>query len=108
MTRIYKQFKIGLFLMSLMLLSQVTFAQVLVKGKVTDETGAALPGVNIIELNSSKGTVTDAEGKYELSVSDGSTTLAFSFIGYVTQKIAIADRAIVDVAMEPDVQSLAE
>ncbi|HZX74770.1 MAG TPA: TonB-dependent receptor plug domain-containing protein, partial [Cyclobacteriaceae bacterium] len=79
-----------------------------VTGKVTDESGAAFPGVNIlIKGVSASGTTTDANGKYNVDVPDGGT-LIFSFVGYATQEIAVGGRTNIDVAMVLDVQSLSE
>ncbi|MEO7991943.1 MAG: SusC/RagA family TonB-linked outer membrane protein [Chryseolinea sp.] len=92
----------------LLIVMQNVFAQVPIKGKVVDETGAGLPGVNVMVVNSTTGSVTDADGKYELSVIDQSAVLSFSFIGYTTMQIPISNRAVIDVTMVPDVHSLEE
>jgi len=81
-----------------------------VRGKVTDENGAAMPGVNVLIKGTSTGTTTDASGTYNLSVpSDASSaSLVFSFIGYSTQEQGINGRSVIDVEMVPDVTSLSE
>src|SRR5690606_1347282 len=53
---------------------------VTVTGTVSDQNGKPLPGVTIVVEGSSTGTVSDIEGKYTLSVPEGST-LVFSFVG---------------------------
>src|SRR5690606_15873632 len=53
------------------------------------------------------GTATDLDGGYTLSVPEGST-LVFSFIGYVTQRIAIDDKSVIDVVLMEDITSLDE
>ncbi|HEY9048976.1 MAG TPA: SusC/RagA family TonB-linked outer membrane protein [Ohtaekwangia sp.] len=110
MTRNSTQSRIALLLcpIAIILAAQFAFAQIPVKGKVTDETGVALPGVNVVVLNTTTGTVTDADGKYELSVNNGSAVLVFSFIGYSTTRVPVENRAVVDVVLNTDVKSLEE
>lgn len=80
---------------------------VTVTGTVRDENGEPLPGVTISVPGKSIGTVTDLEGKYTLSVPEGST-LVFSFIGFETQSIAIGDRSVIDINLAEDLASLDE
>src|SRR5688500_10280080 len=79
-----------------------------VKGMVTSEDGESMPGVNILEKGTSNGTTTDAEGKYSLSITAGDAILVFSFIGFVTQEIAVDNRTLIDINLMPDIQSLEE
>ncbi|HTE34429.1 MAG TPA: carboxypeptidase-like regulatory domain-containing protein, partial [Chryseolinea sp.] len=83
-------------------------AEVTVSGKVTDNTGQALPGVNILVKGTANGTTTDTEGSYRLVLADGSGTLVFSFIGYVTQEVTVDNRTSIDVSLVPDIISLSE
>jgi TonB-linked SusC/RagA family outer membrane protein len=53
-----------------------------VSGKVTDETGAALPGVSVMEKGTRNTSLTNADGNYTLSVTSANATLVFSYIGY--------------------------
>jgi len=83
--------------------------QVRVTGTVTDaSTGEAMPGVNIQVKGTANGAITDAEGKYSLSGVDNNATLIFSFIGYVSQEIALNGRAVVDLALSGEVTDLDE
>ncbi len=79
-----------------------------VTGKVTDEKGQGLPGVNITSKGSANGTASDGEGNYVLNVSNGSEILLFSFIGYATQEIPVGTQTIINVTMVPDLKSLNE
>ena len=78
-----------------------------VSGVVTAQNGSGLPGVNVTELNSTNGTVTGTDGRYALQVNDGAI-LVFSFIGFESQQVAVGNRAVVDVTLAEDVQSLSE
>jgi TonB-linked SusC/RagA family outer membrane protein len=83
--------------------------EVRVSGTVTSsDEGSALPGVNVVIKGTSRGTTTDADGKYALQISDPGAVLVFSFIGYTTQEIPVAARSVIDVAMSPDIQQLGE
>lgn len=79
-----------------------------VSGVVTDEEGQALPGASILVKGSTNGTVTDANGKYTLSIPDGNVTLVFSYIGYIAQEIPVNGRANLSVTLLKDVKSLSE
>lgn len=79
-----------------------------IRGTVTDENSEPLPGVNIVVKGTTTGTVSDIDGNYRLTVNDDATTLVFSSVGYSAQEIAINNRSVIDVQMDPDVQALSE
>jgi hypothetical protein len=89
-------------------LHQIRIKAVTVSGKVTDDTGAALPGVNVLLKGTTNGTTTNTNGTYSLTIPEGNNTLVFSFIGYTTEEVAVNNRTIIDVSLVPDVQSLSE
>ncbi len=72
--------------------------QITVSGTVTDETGIVLPGVSIVQKETTTGVVTDVDGKYSLDVFSNST-LVFSFIGMETQEILVGTKSIIDVTL---------
>ncbi|MBL0741139.1 SusC/RagA family TonB-linked outer membrane protein [Chryseolinea lacunae] len=82
--------------------------EITIKGKVTEETGNPLPGVNVLVKGTTFGTTTDSDGNFTLSVPDNSTTLIFSFIGYVTQEVSIDNRTSINVSLAVDIVSLSE
>jgi len=80
-----------------------------VTGTVTDAAnGEAMPGVNIQVKGTSQGAITDIDGKYTLTNVDRAATLVFSFIGYVSQEIAVNNRTTVDVVLVGEVTDLDE
>ena len=79
-----------------------------VRGIVKDAAGTGLPGVNVVEKGTSRGSTTDATGAYQLDVESATTTLVFSSIGYIRQEVAIGNREVVDVTMQSDDRSLDE
>lgn len=69
-----------------------TFAIFTVSGVVTDESNQPLPGVSIVVKGSTNGTVTDLNGNYTLTLSNGSNTVVFTYIGYKTQSVKISGK----------------
>ncbi|HQG77560.1 MAG TPA: SusC/RagA family TonB-linked outer membrane protein [Bacteroidales bacterium] len=81
--------------------------QRVVSGSVRDVSGAGLPGVSILVKGTTVGTTTDAQGRYSIAAA-GDATLQFSFIGYVTQEVAVGNRSVIDMILEEDIQQLGE
>ncbi|MCF2490799.1 TonB-dependent receptor [Dyadobacter sp. CY347] len=78
-------------------------------GKVSDEQARELPGVSIVIKGTQQGTVTDANGQYQLAVPEsGAPILTFSFVGYQAQDVPLEGRTTLDVTLAPNDQSLAE
>ncbi len=67
-----------------------------------------LPGVNIVIKGGSAGTTTDVDGKFRLNVSANSTTLIFSFVGFLTQEVVIGNQSNISVTLAPDAKTLTE
>lgn len=88
-------------------IAQMGMAQVVVTGKVTEQNGEPLPGVNILEEGASNGTTTDIDGNYTITV-PSDAILTFSFIGYSNQKVPVNNRSKVDVEMVEDIAQLEE
>lgn len=84
-------------------------AQHEVSGEVTDaESGATLPGVNIVVKGSQTGVTTRADGTYSLSAPAPTDTLVFSFVGYERTEIPIDNRSAINVALEPSTVAMEE
>ncbi|KXX66550.1 SusC/RagA family TonB-linked outer membrane protein [Flammeovirga sp. SJP92] len=79
-----------------------------ITGKVLDENGYPLPGVNVVIEGTTQGSVTNFEGIYKLIVPNKQTVLRFSSIGYRDQPIKVGDRIVINVNMELDVKALDE
>ncbi len=79
-------------------LSLSGWTQRTVSGKVTDDSGEGLPGVNVVIKGTSTGTTTDIDGNYQLSTND-SDILVFSFVGFTTQEVQVGSRSVIDVSM---------
>ena len=63
----------------------IASAQSTVSGKVTDENGIPISGATVIVDGTSKGTVTDIDGAYSISIiSESNVTLTASYLGFKT------------------------
>lgn len=85
-------------------------AQVTVQGTVTDASnGEPIPGANVQVRNSTIGTSTDVEGRYELTLPEGRRILVFSFIGFRTREVEVPEgETRIDVQLQEDVVGLDE
>lgn len=97
------------FLSLLMLfLVQLSFAQgKIVTGTVTDDKQLPLPGVNILIQGTSKGAVTDFDGKYSLEVAEGQV-LQFTSVGFEEQLIRVGASNIINVSLNEAAMALDE
>ncbi|MDR1674905.1 MAG: TonB-dependent receptor [Tannerella sp.] len=79
-----------------------------VTGTVTDSSGEAVIGANIVEKGAAaNGTVTDADGRFSLNVAEGAV-LQVSYIGYVTQEIKIGQQTTLHITLAEDTRLLEE
>ena len=79
-----------------------------VSGKVTDQSGATLPGVSVIVKGTTKGVITDIEGKYSISSVPENGILQFSFVGMKSHEIAVAGKSAINVSLEEETIGLGE
>jgi TonB-dependent starch-binding outer membrane protein SusC len=91
------------------LLTMIQSQQTRISGQVTDATtGEPLPGVNILIKNTLQGVITDMNGKYTIEVKEDNPVLVYSFVGYISQEIAVSGRSVIDVVLSSDVKTLDE
>ena len=83
----------------------VSHAQITIAGVVKDQLGTPLPGVSVQVVGSTRGTITDGEGKYRLQV-EPMDSLKFSYVGYKTQVIPVKNKVDLNVTMEASEGSL--
>jgi TonB-linked SusC/RagA family outer membrane protein len=79
-----------------------------VRGDVKDSNGQPLPGVTVVVVGTTIGTVTDADGSFSLSIPSDAETLQFSFVGMRTQNVSIEGRTNFSVVMEEETIGLEE
>lgn len=107
MKELYKRLSFAA--IALWLCSSVAMAQDrTVSGKIVDETGNPLPGVNVFVKGTSTGTMSDGEGEYRLGGVNDNSVLVFSFIGYTAHEEVVGTRSTIDVNMTPDITALEE
>lgn len=78
-----------------------------VKGTVTDANGEPVIGANIVIKGTSKGTITDIEGKFMLDIPENAV-LQVSYIGYELQELKVGDKTVYNVRLQEDTQNLEE
>lgn len=79
-----------------------------ITGTVVDEVGNPFPFVDVYVTGTTVGTVTDAKGKYEISVGSSAKTLSFNFLGYRTEVVSIGKRTSINVTLEPETSQIEE
>ena len=81
---------------------------IVITGTVTSavEGEGPIPGVTVQVKGTTIGTITDANGKYTLTVPANATTLIFSYIGMKSQEVAIGGRTVINGVMESDILGL--
>jgi len=78
-----------------------------IRGKVTDERGETVIGVNVVEKGTTNGVVTDIDGNFSLEVAE-SAVLQVSYIGYITQDIRVNNNSVFNIKLVEDTQTLDE
>ncbi|MES2419141.1 MAG: SusC/RagA family TonB-linked outer membrane protein [Bacteroidota bacterium] len=92
-----------------LLLSLVTYAQNIIKGKVTDVAdGSPIPGVSVLVKGTNAGVTTNQDGTYNINVPANGTVLVFSYLGFVSQEVTIANRKQIDIRLASSSESLSE
>ena len=79
-----------------------------VTGTVNDKNGAPLPGVSVKVKGQNIGASTDRNGKFTINVPEENSVIVFSFVGFNTQEVVIANRTVVNVTLTEDISSLNE
>jgi TonB-dependent SusC/RagA subfamily outer membrane receptor len=79
-----------------------------ISGKVTDSSGATLPGVSVIVKGTTIGVITESNGSYSLSNVPENATLQFSFVGMKTQEIAVGGKSSINITLEEETVGIEE
>lgn len=83
----------------LLAIVSINFATSQVTGKVSGADGMPIAGVNVVEKGTSNGAISDFDGNYEIN-SASNATLVFSYVGYETQEVAVANQSVVNVTLQ--------
>lgn len=76
-------------------------------GQVTGATGEPLVGVSVAVKGRKAGTTTDANGAFNLNVAPG-TTLVFTYVGYESKEVTVANQTVINVKLTPAVKQIDE
>lgn len=88
--------------------SSVTQNKKRLSGKITDQNGEPLIGVNVLVKGSTTGSITDIDGNYRLEDVPDNATVSFSYIGYLSQEMNAGNKQQLNVTMIEDAQKLDE
>lgn len=91
-----------------LVITEAQAQQVVVKGNVSDATGAPVPGANVVIKGTTTGTITDLNGDYTLTVPGSDAVLAISYIGFVSQEITVGSQTDIRVSLVADIAQLEE
>ena len=84
------------------------FAQKEIQSKVVDNTNFLLPGASIVIKGTTKGTVTNMDGSFNLKVDKIPAVLVVSYLGFVTKEVKVSSSSNITVQLESDQESLDE
>ena len=93
---------------ALLLGPTLAMAQQAVKGTVTDEKNAALPGVTVHIKGATTAEATNADGTYSIQTTGSADVLVFTFVGMVNQEVVIGKRTSLNIKLLPDAQKLSD
>ena len=100
--------KINKLVFLLFLVPVFLFAQKEIQGKVVDNTNFLLPGASIVIKGTTKGTVTNMDGSFNLKVDKIPAVLVVSYLGFVTKEVKVSSSSNITVQLESDQESLDE
>jgi len=87
---------------------EATQQQKPITGKVTDSTGAPIPGATIVITGTTTGAITDIDGNYSLSVPSNAKSLKVSFVGLKTVEVQIGASTKINIMLDPETTTIDE
>ena len=82
--------------------------QKVVSGSVKDKNGESIPGTSVTVKGTTIGTITDNDGNFRLSIPEDAKTLAFSFVGMISQEVAISGKTSFDIVLQDETVGVEE
>jgi TonB-linked SusC/RagA family outer membrane protein len=97
-------------LLALLFFAVVTVAraQQVVKGKLTDETGAPIPGASILIKGTTIGTTTDNTGSFSITLPPKSKILVLSALGYGEKQVSVSNTGDLSVTLSRSTKNMDE
>ncbi len=89
-------------------ISKIQQDQKPVEGTITDKTGMPLAGVTVLVEGTQRGTVTNFDGLYKISLNEGENVLVFSSLGYKTERFEVNNNRLINLVLEEDFSQLEE
>lgn len=77
-----------------------------VSGAIADQQGNPIAGANVLVVGTMNGTVTDADGRFELSIEKNDAVLEIRYIGYITERIPVKGKTSINILLKEDFQQL--
>jgi len=103
----YDARKVAGLLLFMLIASANVFAQsTIIRGTVTDETNAPLPGVVVTVKSTGKATTTNSNGIYQVTVSGADDVLKFTFLGSVPKDVTVGGKTVVNITLVTDIKQL--
>jgi len=99
MVKIYPR-SLGIFLAMFLATSLAWAQERTVSGTVSDPAGEPLPGANVLVKGSQRGTIADADGKYQIKLQAEDKVLVFSFVGFERKTVKVGDRKVLNVSLK--------
>ncbi|MDQ1167355.1 TonB-dependent receptor [Flavobacterium sp. SORGH_AS_0622] len=96
------------FLLCLLIGSQLHAQGTTIEGTVKDAAGLSLPGVNVLEKGTKNGTSTDFDGHYKIKLTNPKAVLSFSFIGFKSIDVSTEGKSKVNATLTEDSNNLNE
>ena len=79
-----------------------------ISGKVTDSSGAPLPGASVVVKGTTTGVITDNDGKFSFSLPQDAKVLVFSFVGMKTLEVALGNQTTINIKLTEETIGLDE
>lgn len=90
-------------MLTILIVSDAISAQSInIKGIVKEVDGTPMIGVEVLEKNTTNGTITDINGIYTLKVNSAQSILVFNYLGYKIQEVSLGGRSEINIIMEQD------
>ncbi|WP_100630281.1 SusC/RagA family TonB-linked outer membrane protein [Algoriphagus formosus] len=98
----------GVFLLSFSISTARQNAQTVTGTVSSSSDNTPIPGVVVLVKGTSRGTVTDIDGKYSISVTNPESVLIFSLIGYTSQEVQVGNQSVIDISLAESEELLEE
>jgi TonB-linked SusC/RagA family outer membrane protein len=85
-----------------------SFSQQKISGKITDANNLPLPGVSVLEKNTTNGVVSDFDGNFEITLKTQGSKLVFSYLGFITQEVSVLNKNAINVILKESKEELNE